>query len=111
MEYLQDNVLPTLQTYSILLFRKTLSTLSNPQDADKLLSNIQQKYLEPYLLVPLANILDTSTSAFSSANILSFITLLLVLYISLRILDYARRVIMFWVMLVVRIIFWAAVIG
>lgn len=106
-----DNFLPTLQTYSILLFRKTLSTLTNPRDAEKILSNIQQNYLEPYLLVPLANILDTSSSVFSSANILSILTLLLALYISLRILDYARRVIMFWVMLFVRLTFWATVIG
>ncbi|KUL91508.1 hypothetical protein ZTR_01591 [Talaromyces verruculosus] len=111
MEFLQDNILPSLQTYSILLFRKTLSALSSPQDADKFLPNIQQNYLEPYLLVPLANIIDTSSSAFSSANILSLLTLLLAIYISLRILDYARRVIMFWVMLVVRLTFWAAVIG
>lgn len=95
----------------MLLFRKTISTLSSPQEADKFLSNMQQNYLEPYLLIPLANILDTSSAAFSSANILSFLTLLLAIYISLRILDYARRVIMFWVMLVLRLTFWAAVIG
>lgn len=111
MEYLQDNILPSLQTYSMILFRKTISTITNPQQVNKLLTDIQQDYLEPYLLVPLANILDTSSSAFSSANILSVITLLLALYISLRILDYARRVIMFWVMLVVRLTFWATVIG
>uniref|UniRef100_A0A093VMC8 Pentatricopeptide repeat-containing protein, mitochondrial n=1 Tax=Talaromyces marneffei PM1 TaxID=1077442 RepID=A0A093VMC8_TALMA len=109
-DVVNDSILPSLRTYSILLFRKTLSTLSNPQEADKFLSNIQQDYLEPYLLAPLANILDTSSSAFSTSNILSILTLLLTLYISLRILDYARRVIMFWVMLVVRLAFWATVV-
>ncbi|EED24107.1 conserved hypothetical protein [Talaromyces stipitatus ATCC 10500] len=111
MEYLQDNILPSLRTYSILLFRKTFSTITSPKEADQLLSNLQQDYLEPYLIMPLANILDSSSAAFSSANILSFLTLLVTFYISLRVLDYARRVIMFWVILILRLTFWAAVIS
>lgn len=76
-----------------------------------MLAKFQQDFLEPYLLTPIANIVDSSASGFSSANILSFVILLLTLYISLRILNYARRVVMFWIMLVARLTFWMVLIG
>lgn len=44
-------------------------------------------------------------------DLMQLLILALVLFISLKVLDYARRVIMFWVMLVFRLVFWGSVIG
>jgi Nuclear pore assembly and biogenesis len=102
-----ETILPSLRTYSTQLFQKGASTLltSTP---DQIATTLQTEYLEPYILHPLSTVIDFSTS---SSNLVSAVILLLTLYISLRILDYARRVVMFWVMLVVRLTFWAAVLS
>lgn len=44
-------------------------------------------------------------------DLISILLLGIVLLLSLRILDYARRVVMFWIMLLLRCIFWASVLG
>ncbi|OKL59755.1 hypothetical protein UA08_04497 [Talaromyces atroroseus] len=110
MDYIQENILPSLRTYSTILFQKSASTLlsSSHQTPDQIATAIQTEYLEPYILQPLSTLLDLFTS---SSNLVSAIILLLTLYISLRILDYARRVVMFWVTLVMRMIFWTAVLS
>lgn len=44
-------------------------------------------------------------------DLVQLLILGLILFISLKVLDYARRVIMFWVMLVFRLVFWGSVLG
>lgn len=63
-------------------------------------------FVEPYIIRPL-----TSLIAFSTTDMMSFFIMIIVLYLSLRILDYARRVVVFWVMLVFKLVFWASVVG
>lgn len=44
-------------------------------------------------------------------DLVSVLILALILIISLKVLDYARRVVMFWVMLVLRLIWWGFILG
>lgn len=44
-------------------------------------------------------------------DLISIILLAIILLISLKVLDYARRVIMFWVLLAFRLVFWGTVLG
>lgn len=44
-------------------------------------------------------------------DLISIILLAVILLISLKVLDYARRVIMFWVLLAFRLVFWGTVLG
>ncbi|KAH8697311.1 nuclear pore assembly and biogenesis-domain-containing protein [Talaromyces proteolyticus] len=104
MEYIQESLFPYLRAHSYTLLKKTISTL--PASATAHLTTLRSAYLEPYLVQPLASLLSLSSS-----DLVSVAIMLLALYISLRILDYARRVVMFWVMFVVRLCFWAGVLG
>lgn len=70
------------------------------------LFDIRSTYLEPYIINPVSSLLASSTP-----DLVSILLLALILLISLKVLDYARRVIVFWVMLVLRLAFWGAVIG
>ncbi|KAF3483226.1 uncharacterized protein GIQ15_02550 [Arthroderma uncinatum] len=65
----------------------------------------QLTYLQPYILTPINALLN------SPPDLFSILALLLIFFISLKVLDYARRVIMFWVMLVFRLAFWGVVLG
>ncbi|OAX80169.1 hypothetical protein ACJ72_05503 [Emergomyces africanus] len=67
--------------------------------------SVSQKYLQPYIFSPLQTLLN------SPPDFTSFLALCVILFISLKVLDYARRVITFWVMLVFRLAFWGSVIG
>ncbi|KAA8652057.1 Apq12 family protein [Aspergillus tanneri] len=73
---------------------------------DPYVSALRTDYLEPYVIRPLATML-----ASSMPDLVSVLALAFVLLISLKILDYARRVIMFWVSLVLRLIWWGLVLG
>lgn len=44
-------------------------------------------------------------------DLISIALLAIILLISLKILDYARRVVMFWVLLVFRLVFWGSVLA
>lgn len=81
-------------------------TSTIPQSTIDHLSSMRADFVEPYILRPLAGLVALSTT-----DLVSFFIMVIVLYISLRILDYARRVVMFWVMLVVRLVFWASVVA
>jgi hypothetical protein len=86
-----------------------LSSLQNLVSTTPLsvyLSHFRTEYLDPYVVQPLSALLASSTP-----DLLSVLLLLAILYISLRILDYARRVVMFWVLLIFRLVFWGSVIG
>jgi uncharacterized membrane protein len=85
--------------------RKTF-TSAIPHTTINKLSNMRSDFVEPYIIRPLASLV-----AFSTTDMMSFFIMVITLYLSLRILDYARRVVVFWVMLVFRLAFWASVIG
>jgi hypothetical protein len=74
------------------------------------LSGIRESYIQPYIITPLSSLL-ASTSTTAMPDLVQLLILGLVLFISLKVLDYARRVIMFWVMLVFRLVFWGSVLG
>jgi len=44
-------------------------------------------------------------------DLVQILILAVILFISLKVLDYARRVIVFWVMLVFRLVFWGSLLG
>lgn len=44
-------------------------------------------------------------------DLVQILILAIILFISLKVLDYARRVIMFWVMLAFRLVFWGSLLG
>ena len=72
------------------------------------LSDLHDDYLLPYLFKPLDNILNNGVS---KADVVSLVILVAMFWISLRILDYARRVIMWWVTMAFRLVFWMALLG
>ena len=49
--------------------------------------------------------------ASSTSDLVSVLILALILIISLKVLDYARRVVMFWVTLALRLIWWGFILG
>lgn len=63
------------------------------------------EYLKSYVISPIQTLLD------SPPDIYSILILLLVLFLSLKILDYARRVITFWVVLIFRLVFWGSILS
>ncbi|KAK5791133.1 hypothetical protein VI817_006442 [Penicillium citrinum] len=73
------------------------------------LSNLRTTVVDPYIITPLSTVLAT-TSTTQTSDIISIILLIAVLYISLRVLDYARRVILWWMFLVLRMTFWGTLV-
>ncbi|KAB8068189.1 nuclear pore assembly and biogenesis-domain-containing protein [Aspergillus leporis] len=73
---------------------------------DPYISHLKTTYLDPYLIQPLAAML-----ASSMPDLVSVLILALVLIISLKVLDYARRVVMFWVTLALRLVWWGFILG
>ncbi|KAE8348488.1 nuclear pore assembly and biogenesis-domain-containing protein [Aspergillus coremiiformis] len=68
--------------------------------------HLKATYLDPYIIQPLATML-----ASSMPDLVSVLVLVLILIISLKVLDYARRVVMFWVTLVLRLVWWGFALG
>jgi hypothetical protein len=44
-------------------------------------------------------------------DLVQILILAVILFISLKVLDYARRLIMFWVVLAFRLVFWGSLLG
>lgn len=72
------------------------------------LQEIHDQYLAPYLLDPLNNILS---SRIQPKDVVSLVIVLAIFIVSLKVLDYARRMIMWWVSMAVSLIFWIALLG
>jgi hypothetical protein len=66
-------------------------------------------FLQPYLIEPLSTFMASYSS--SMPDLLSICLLAIILLVTLKILDYACRVIMFWVILACRVIFWGSILG
>lgn len=70
------------------------------------LSTVRTTYLDPYILSPLSSLLTSSTP-----DLVTVFLLLLILFLSLKILDYTRRMVLFWVWLVFRVVFWGVILA
>ena len=70
------------------------------------LTTVRTTYLDPYFLTPLSSLLTSSTP-----DLVSVFLLLLILFLSLKILDYTRRMVLFWVWLVFRVVFWGVILA
>ncbi|OOG01028.1 hypothetical protein ASPCADRAFT_401940 [Aspergillus carbonarius ITEM 5010] len=111
MDFLPESLLsliqqhPTLQTLTSTPITSHLATLHSTYFTPYI-SNLRTTYLDPYLVHPLATLLTSSMP-----DLVSVIILALVLLISLKILDYARRLVMFWVNLALRLLWWALVLA
>lgn len=113
------NLPPTDSLLSLIQQHPTFQTLTSTPIASHLaslhttyltpyVSHCRSAYLDPYLIHPLASLL---TSSMPMPDLVSIFILALVLIISLKILDYARRLVMFWVNLALRLLWWALVLA
>ena len=78
------------------------------------LATLRTTYLEPYLIQPLSTLLVATANLSSTTtmpDLLSILLLAVILLVSLKILDYTRRMVLFWVSLAVRLLFWGALLG
>ncbi|KAG5294753.1 hypothetical protein I7I48_11411 [Histoplasma ohiense] len=106
MEGIQEYLISALQNVDTYIPSSlSLQVLSYCSIFSTHLHSITRQYLQPYLLAPLQTLLS------SPPDLASLLILALILFISLRVLDYARRIITFWVMLVFRLVFWGSVVG
>lgn len=67
--------------------------------------NLRLNYAEPYIMNPINTLIN------SPPDLYSLLILFIILVLSLKVLDYARRVITFWIVLFFRLLFWGAIIG
>ncbi|KAI1977353.1 hypothetical protein LOZ53_000846 [Ophidiomyces ophidiicola] len=106
MEAVQDYIIPAFHTIrqnippSLYLQMASYAALANTH-----FQEIRVTYAEPYLINPLNTLIN------SPPDLYSILILFFVLVISLKILDYARRVITFWIVLFFRLLFWSAILG
>ncbi|KAJ5091826.1 Nuclear pore assembly and biogenesis protein APQ12 [Penicillium alfredii] len=108
MDFLPENLQTLLQHPSINYLRT-----STQAQVTTHLANLRTAYVQPCLIEPLSSFL-ASTASWSTAAMPDLVTVVLLgvlLLISLRILDYARRLIMFWVVLALRLVFWGTLLG
>lgn len=70
------------------------------------LATLRSTIIDPYIISPLSNILMSTTG---TTDLFTIFILLAILYVSLRLLDYARRVIMWWVVFTLRLVFWGTI--
>ncbi|KAI5286080.1 hypothetical protein KEM54_000083 [Ascosphaera aggregata] len=108
MDNLQDGlrgqlltILNTFTTYIPPSIVKRATSLAI--DMQQTYSTYHVFYIQPYIITPIRQILD------SPPTIGNLLSLLILFWLSLRLLDYTRRVVIFWVMLVLRLAFWGAV--
>ncbi|KAJ5279788.1 Nuclear pore assembly and biogenesis protein APQ12 [Penicillium angulare] len=105
MDLLPENIQALLQHPAISYIRT-----STQDQLSTHLSHLRSTYVQPYIIGPLSTFL-TSTSTAAMPDLISVFMLLVILFISLKILDYARRVVMFWVTLAFRFVFWGSLLG
>lgn len=75
---------------------------SSSSSAHSTMNDIRRDYLEPYILSPLESLLNSGssgTAAGSMPSLISLLTLAVVAFVSFKLLDYVRRVVMWWIML------------
>lgn len=73
------------------------------------LTHLRTTYVDPYIIHPISAFLTLTTS--NTPDLLSILLLVLILFLSLKILDYTRRLVMFWVGFAVKLMFWGVVLS
>ncbi|RAH66126.1 Apq12 family protein [Aspergillus aculeatinus CBS 121060] len=105
MEYLPDSITQHLTTTSF----SALTAHLNTSYLTPALAHVRAAYIDPYLVRPAASYLAASSGAMP--DLISVTLLLVILFLSLKLLDYARRVVMFWVSLAWWLLWWGTVLG
>lgn len=101
MDFIPEYLRPLISQHPLLT---NLTTA--PEILSTHLSTLRTTYLDPYILSPLSSLLTSSTP-----DLVSVFLLLLILFLSLKILDYTRRMVLFWVWLVFRVVFWGVILA
>ncbi|KAJ5185484.1 Nuclear pore assembly and biogenesis protein APQ12 [Penicillium cf. griseofulvum] len=104
MDFLPENLQTVLQNPTFTY----LQTTAQDHLTSKL-SHLRTMVLQPYLIEPLSTFLASYSS--SMPDLLSIFLLAVILFVSIKILDYAYRVVMFWVRLAFRLVFWGSILG
>lgn len=101
-----ERILPTLYNLNQYIPPSLLSrAVSFYSSFDVYAETVRSDYLNPYIIYPLTTLMN------SPPDLSSILILFLVLVLSLKILDYARRIVMFWVTLALRLVLWGALLG
>ncbi|CAG8110033.1 unnamed protein product [Penicillium olsonii] len=104
MEFLPENFQTVLQNPTFTYLQSaTQSHLMSK------LTHLRTMIVQPYLIEPLSEFMASHSS--STPDLLTICLLAIILFISLKILGYAYRVVMFWVTLVFRLVFWGSLIA
>jgi hypothetical protein len=93
---------------------------SSSSSSSSILNTLQRDYIDPYIILPLQNLLTGGSTESSSSrsvqgssgmpDIISLLALVVIAFISFKVLDYVRRVVMWWVMLVLKLCLILAVV-
>jgi len=106
MDVFQEYIRPTLYNLNShippSLYVQLMSTASSLNTS---LQSLRTAYLNPYIIAPLDTLLN------SPPDLSSILVLLIVLVISIQILNYLRQLVMFWVRLILRLVFWMVLLG
>ncbi|EEP78551.1 predicted protein [Uncinocarpus reesii 1704] len=106
MELIEEYLIPVLNTIlqgippSLYLQLASYVTAANDY-----FNTLRFAYAEPYIITPINTLLN------SPPDLYSILILFIILVISLKVLDYARRVITFWIILFFRLVFWGSILG
>jgi Nuclear pore assembly and biogenesis len=85
---------------------------SSSSSTSSTLNTFQRNYITPYILSPLQSLFTTTSSSSSSnsstnssgmPDLLSILALVVIAFISFKVLDYIRRVVMWWIMLALKL--------
>ncbi|KAJ5494309.1 Nuclear pore assembly and biogenesis protein APQ12 [Penicillium fimorum] len=104
MDFLPENLQTVLQNPTFTYLQTTTQDHLTTK-----LSHLRTMVLQPYLIEPLSNFLASYSS--SMPDLLSIFLLAVILFVSIKIIDYAYRVVMFWVTLAFRLVFWGSILG
>ncbi|RAL11418.1 Apq12 family protein [Aspergillus homomorphus CBS 101889] len=113
MDYLPDSIAQHLTSTTF----SALTTHLNTTYLTPALTHLRSAYIDPYLIRPAAGYLANSSAAGAGGSspampdLVSVVLLVAILFISLKVLDYARRVVMFWVGLLWALIWWGTIVG
>ncbi|KAJ5687864.1 hypothetical protein N7536_010483 [Penicillium majusculum] len=104
MDFLPENLQTVLQNPAFTYLQTTTQDHLTTK-----LSHLRTMVLQPYLIEPLSSFLAPYSS--SIPDLLSVLILIIILFVSVKILGYAYRVVMFWITLAFRLVFWGTIIG
>ncbi|CAG8379940.1 unnamed protein product [Penicillium salamii] len=73
------------------------------------LTHLRTMVVQPYLIEQLSEFMASYSA--SAPDLLTIFLLAIILFLSLKLLGYAYRIVMFWVTLVFRLVFWGSIIA